>query len=127
MTIWALFEKSLEMSNTCKNWGPPKKLFFTKMNLNGLKWILNITLKTVKFLFFLFFIVLTKAKGLTEMVASQLLIKFLMNFPKLGCSLQLPVYDNDNIRVGMECPRMPRQKVLGKLWICCDESRSYFI
>ena len=29
------------------------KFFFTKMTQNGLKWILNITLKTVKFFYFL--------------------------------------------------------------------------
>ena len=54
-----------EMSNTCKNFqnpkigqkwlsmGPPPffspKIFFTKMTQNGLKWILNTTLKSMKF------------------------------------------------------------------------------
>ena len=35
-----------------KYWDPPffsPKIFFTKMTQNGLKWILNITFKTVKF------------------------------------------------------------------------------
>ena len=55
----------LEMSNTCKNFLNPKiaekwlsigtppffspKFFFTKMTQNGLKWILNITFKTVHY------------------------------------------------------------------------------
>ena len=35
-----------------KYWYPPlffTQIFFTKMTQNGLKWILNITFKTVKF------------------------------------------------------------------------------
>ena len=39
-----------------KYWDPPlfsPKFFFTKMAQNGLKWILNMTLKTVKFFIFL--------------------------------------------------------------------------
>ena len=55
----------LEMSNTCKNFQNPKidqkmakyetppffspEIFFTKMTQNGLKWILNTTLKNVTF------------------------------------------------------------------------------
>ena len=55
----------LEMSNTCKNFQNPKiagkwlsigtppifspEIFFTKMTQNGLKWILNPTLKIVTF------------------------------------------------------------------------------
>ena len=55
----------LEMSNTCENFqnpkiagkwlsmGPPPffspEIFFTKMTQNGLKWILNTTLKIVTF------------------------------------------------------------------------------
>ena len=38
-----------------KYWYPPlffTQNFFTKMTQNGLKWILNITFKTVKFFFF---------------------------------------------------------------------------
>ena len=39
-----------------KYWTPPTfftQNFFTKITQNGLKWILNITLKTVKFFLFL--------------------------------------------------------------------------
>ena len=38
-----------------KYWDPPPfspKIFFSKMTQNGMKWILNITLKTVKFFIF---------------------------------------------------------------------------
>ena len=61
----------LEMSDTCKNFQNPKiagnwlsivtpphfhpNFFLTKMTQNGLKWILNTTLKIVTFCQFFFF------------------------------------------------------------------------